>query len=153
LSEEHTVEVQTVDNQTVEVNTDVFTSAEHRLLSNRVRVIFWTAIILFVTAVISIIRSSQIQGGVSDLNVTVAEARDAAQHAEEVIDDKTDMLSGQIEEARAAAADARDTLKQALADFNENGEGSSPEEIKDALLAINRIEFYLCGGRCEDPQP
>ena len=103
-----------------------------------VNVLKWVALILFVTAVISIIRSFYIEDAVDDLDVRTAE------------------LTIQTNDAKTAAVEARDVLTKALADFEErrvNNEGSSPEAITEALKAIARIEEHLCGGPCDVNNP
>jgi hypothetical protein len=67
------------------------------------------------------------------------------------LDDSVGKLEGTTQEAKKAAAEARDELRAAIRRI----EAVDPEQpslnnqdIVNALAAIARIEDYLCGGPC-----
>jgi hypothetical protein len=105
----------------------------HQLFGRYLRIILWATVVLFVTALISVVRSFHIEHTVDKLDVHTTE------------------LTTQTISAREAAIEARDALKEALADFEERRENAtnSPEAIQDALEAVHRIEMHLCGGPCD----
>jgi len=118
----------------VEEERDVLPESDKERFQNYVTVVLWVSIVLFVVAVVSLIRSFQIEAAVDDLN------------------DHTITLQTQTDDARTAAIEARDTLQEALNKFEErraNAEGSSPEAVAEALKAVARIEQHLCGGPCD----
>lgn len=54
-------------------------------------------------------------------------------------------------EGRNAAVNVEKTLTEILAQLEDSsGEpGSNSQDVQEALLAIARIEGFLCGGKCE----
>lgn len=99
-------------------------------LEGSVKVVKWVAVILLIVAVVSAIRSSQLQDSVDKLENHTAE------------------LTQETNEAKVAAVEARDVLNKAIKQGQDSA--ASPTAVTDALRAIARIEQHLCGGPCDE---
>jgi hypothetical protein len=105
----------------------------HATLIRYMRVIFWVTVVLIVLAFVGLIRSFVLQGSVDTLNRNTAN------------------LEEETNQARTAAVEARDALVSALEEAEQRrlaGGNLPPAAIRDALIAVSRIETHLCGGPC-----
>lgn len=110
---------------------------QHETLKHYMRWILWVTVVLTVLGMVSLLRSFVIQDAVNDLY----------RH--------TDDLAEETEDAKQAAVSARDTLTKALEEFEarRNSPDAVPSaEIREALIAVGRIEQHLCGGRCDEQE-
>lgn len=112
---------------------DMIADRQHETLRRYMKVILWVTVILFITTLMRLVWYYQVEEMVSDLNT------------------KTEFLTNETEATQKAAIEARDSLQAALAEIEErreSGESADPTAIRDALVAVYRIETHLCGGPC-----
>ena len=103
------------------------------VLLRQTKIIIWVAVILFITAALSVFRAFQLVDSVEEL------------------EDTTVNLTVETSEAREASVDARDSLEEAIAELEARRTENVPSaEIAAALQAVARIEQYLCGGPCPE---
>lgn len=107
------------------------TNEHQSTLSRYVRLILWATVLLLIASSVNVLRSYQIERNV------------------ETLDDHTRELGSETEAAKNAAVEARDVLQAAIDQGRENA--AAPGAVKEALLAISRIEAHLCGGPCDAP--
>lgn len=125
-------EVDAVDREGRSVEREGRSVEREGSLRGVVRLLVWLTALLMIATGVSIYRSFVVQ--------------DVVEHVEDVQSESVDLGSETNQVALDTLTELRAALQQA-----ENGEGTDPEAVADAVAAIHRIEEHLCGGPCPPP--
>lgn len=101
----------------------------------------WMVLVLAVMVAGAIARSYATQDQLDEVSAAADRTTEASERTEQASND-----------ARSAAQGAAADLADAIARIEANNTGEPDlqnQAIIDALAAVARIEFYLCGGTCE----